>query len=182
MDSFEVLVGSILRNQGFWVEESLKVELTKPEKVEIQRATSPRWKLDVVAYKAGSGDLLVIECKSFLDSRGVTAASVIGETDNTQYKLFREPKLREVVFRRLEKQLIERGSIAPNPKITLCLATGRIATNKDRARLHEYFEAKGWKLFDEEWVRKSLDQISEGSYQNSVASVVAKILIRGRKT
>lgn len=179
MDSFEMLVGSILRNQGFWVEASLKVELTKVEKVEIGRATSPRWELDVVAYKAGTNELLVVECKSFLDSRGVTFASVSGDVENSRYKLFREDKLREVVFRRLERQLTDTGTIRRNPKITLCLAAGRIATINDRVLLHADFDKKGWKLFDEDWVKASLRAISKGSYQNDVASVVAKVLLRG---
>jgi len=181
MDSFENLVASILRDQGYWVEESLKVALEKSEKIEIGRASCPRWELDVVAYKASTNEILAIECKSYLDSRGVSAAALIGESDTSTYKLFREPKLREVVFRRLAAQMYEKGSVLENPRVTLCLAAGLIRSSADRARLKEHFAGQGWLLFDEAWLVASLKAISGRSYQNSVASVVAKILLRGKE-
>src|SRR3990167_7524540 len=82
MDSFETLVGSLLEKDGFWVRTSVKVELTPEEKRKIGRPSSPRWELDLVAYKAKSNELLVVECKSFLDSPGVRARGLDG-TDKT---------------------------------------------------------------------------------------------------
>jgi len=49
MDSFEQLISEILWMEGFWVQTSLKVNLTKAEKRQIGRPSSPRWELDVVA-------------------------------------------------------------------------------------------------------------------------------------
>jgi hypothetical protein len=51
MDSFEQVVAEILWREGYWVRTSVKVELTKEEKREIDLPSSPRWELDVVAYK-----------------------------------------------------------------------------------------------------------------------------------
>ena len=51
MDSFEAVVAAILNRQGYWTQTCVKVELTKSEKVEIGRHSSPRWELDVVAYE-----------------------------------------------------------------------------------------------------------------------------------
>ena len=56
MDSFETLVGSLLEKDGFWVRTSVKVELTAEEKRKIGRPSSPRWELDLVAYKAKSNE------------------------------------------------------------------------------------------------------------------------------
>jgi len=178
VDAFESLVASIFRDKGYWVEESFKVALTKAEKVEIGRPSCPRWELDVVAYKARDNEVLAIECKSYLDSRGVSASAVMGESDASTYKLFREETLRNVVFRRLAAQLAEAGTTLPNPKVTLCLATGLVKSGKDRDALKAHFSSKEWKLFDEPWLRQSLKDLSDRSYQNSVASIVAKILCR----
>ncbi len=42
MDAFEHLVSEILWAQGYWVRTSVKVALTKEEKVAIGRPSSPR--------------------------------------------------------------------------------------------------------------------------------------------
>lgn len=70
MDAFEQLVSEILWMEGYWVRASLKVELTKEEKKAIGRPSSPRWELDIVAYSGRDNLLRVVECKSYLDSRG----------------------------------------------------------------------------------------------------------------
>ena len=44
MDSFEQVVAEILWREGYWVRASVKVELTKEEKREIDLPSSPRWK------------------------------------------------------------------------------------------------------------------------------------------
>lgn len=71
MDAFEQVVAEILWLQGHWVRTSVKVELSKEEKKRIQRPSSPRWELDIVAYSGRSNLLSVVECKSYLDSSGV---------------------------------------------------------------------------------------------------------------
>src|ERR1019366_2421900 len=74
MDAFEQLVSEILWMEGYWVRTSAKVDLTKEEKRQIGRPSSPRWELDIVAYSGRDNLLKVIECKSYLDSRGVLLA------------------------------------------------------------------------------------------------------------
>ena len=63
MDSFELVVASILEREGYWVRASYKVELTKEEKRSIGKPSAPRWEIDVLAYKASTNELLVVECK-----------------------------------------------------------------------------------------------------------------------
>jgi len=107
VDAFEAVVAMVLEGQGYWVRTSYKVALTKPEKVEIGRPSSPRWELDVVAYKPAENRLLVVECKSYLDSSGVSYRGFrTDEQEGTgRYKLFNESKTWEVVSRRLFQQL-----------------------------------------------------------------------------
>lgn len=126
MDSFEQVVASILQRQGYWTQTSVKVELTKAQKVQIGRQSSPRWELDVVAYRGATNELLVVECKSFLDSRGVsTKVSADGNPDSEKrYKLFTEPTLRRVVLACLRRQYVARGFCAKRPMVKLGLAAG----------------------------------------------------------
>jgi len=180
MDAFEDLVAALLRNEGYWVEPSFKVRLEKHEKVAIGRASSPRWEIDLVAYKPVDNELLVVECKSFLDSRGVSISSFAEGLKPDRYKLFNEPTLRKIVFERLSQQLIARSAILPNPRVQLCLAAGRIKSPKDSEALHALFSRRGWRLFDERWLADGITLLSKDSYQNSVASVVSKLMLRQR--
>lgn len=101
MDAFEELVGQVLWTEGFWVRTSVKVELTKEEKRQIGRPSSPRWELDVVGYRARDNVLRVVECKSYLDSRGVQIRDFDAPAENSRYKLFSDRVLRTVVLNRL---------------------------------------------------------------------------------
>ena len=181
MDAFEQVVSEILWMEGFWVRTSLKVDLTKEEKVRIGRPSSPRWELDIVGYSGRNNTLRVVECKSYLDSRGVALRAFDG-TDAKfaeRFKLFSDDNLRCVVFERLRKQLAECGACAPDAAVKLCLACGRIATNADREGLHKHFSEKGWELWDEKWLKEKLQLMSERGYENQVSAVVAKLLLRG---
>lgn len=182
MDAFEFLVSSLLRKEGYWVDTSYMVELTKEEKIAIGRPSSPRWEIDLVAYKGSENRLLVVECKSFLDSLGVRYVGVSGHdpTDSKRYKLFNDGVLRKTVLTRLAKQLVAAGSCGRSPKITLCLATGKIASKGDREKIRSLFRKNRWQLFDDEWIRERLERCAGDGYQNNVAVVAAKILGRAK--
>ena len=177
MDAFEKVIGQILDYQDYWTRISFKVELTKEEKVEMGRPTTPRWELDVVGYKASINEVLVVECKSYLNSPGVHVRDFDSSSKlASRYKLFVEPQTREVVFRRLALQLTEKGLCAPKPVVRLALAAGKIAGSE--AELGQLFENAGFVLFTPDWICEGLSEISAASYDNEVASVVAKLLLR----
>jgi hypothetical protein len=155
------------------------VELTKDEKREIGRHSAPRWELDVVGYRGASNELLVVECKSFLDSPGVKAATFDGldVVDQKRYKLFFEPTLRRVVLRRLSRQFVKSGYCAARPRVRLALAAGKI--NGDEESLRRRLAMNRWALWGPSVLRKELQALRDSGYENSVATVVAKILLRG---
>jgi hypothetical protein len=157
---------------------ALKSELTKAEKREIGRHSSPRWELDVVAYGGKANELLVVECKSFLDSPGVECGAFDGSNPaaSKRYKLFCDETLRRVVLRRLRRQLTAGGFCARRPRIQLCLAAGKI--RGDESWLSAYFQKNGWKLWGPGFIRAELKALRETGYENSVAAVVAKLLLR----
>lgn len=177
MDAFEQIVAELLWAEGYWVRTSVKVVLTKAEKVEIGRPSSPRWELDVVGYRASDNQLLALECKSYLDSTGVKWAEVCEASKNTRYKLFREPVLRHVVLNRLCLQMVEAGSCAPGVTATLGLVAGKISA-KDSEPLAASFQNAGWIFWGPDTLRDKLRAVSKGSYDNQASSVVAKLLLR----
>lgn len=182
MDAFEKVVASIMQRQGFWTLTSVKVELTKEEKRQIGRASSPRWELDVVAFRGRDNELRVVECKSFLDSPGVDCSAFNGtnRSGEKRYKLFRDDTLREIVLARLEQQLTEAGFCPTQPTIRLCLAAGKIQNKAGgEAWLRRHFDERGWILFGPDAIRAELQGLKDLGYENSVAAIVAKLLLRG---
>lgn len=178
MDSFEQVVATVLDREGYWVRTSVKVSLSAEEKREIGRPSAPRWELDIVAYSGQRNELLVVECKSYLDSYGVRATSFDGPKveEEKRYKLFNDAVLRRVVLQKLERQLVSQGFCPEGTTATLCLAAGNIYG--DPAPLRAIFAKNGWRLFQPSWVIDGLRKLADESYENSVASVVAKMLLR----
>ena len=179
MDSFESLIKTLLEREGFWVRSSFKVSLTKADKQAIKRPSCPRWEIDLVAYRAAGNELRLIECKSYLDSLGVRFTSLSGKDGSEHYKLFTDSNLRAVVVNRLTAQLVQAGSCLPDPRVTLCLAAGKIKNDRDCENLAQLFKNNDWLLWDDQWICKALREMSNDSYENDVASIVAKLLVRG---
>lgn len=182
MDSFEQVVAAVLDRDGYWVRTSVKVALTREEKQEIGRPSAPRWELDIVAYKGSTNELLVVECKSYLDSAGVRLTSFDGPkaAEETRYKLFSDDTLRRVVLSRLQTELAAQGFCPEGTEAKLCLAAGNIYG--DAAALRTVFETRGWRLLERSWLVEGLQRLASESYDNSVASVVAKLLLREEKS
>jgi hypothetical protein len=184
MDAFEQLVSEILWAKGFWIRTSVKVKLTADDKLQIGRPSAPRWEIDVVAYSGRDNLLHAIECKSYIDSGGVSAKFFRGAHPKGlfdlkgRFKLFNDDTLREVVFARLREQVVSSGACMSEPKVKLCLAAGHIASKRDRDCLRAHFAKNEWELWDEEWLTEGLKLIAAESYENQVSSVVAKLFIR----
>lgn len=168
----------LLRQDGYWTTPSLKVNLTKEQKRQIGLATAPRWELDVVAYKGATNEVLVVECKSFLDSTGVIFRNGAFEPEE-RYKLFTNDILRSVVLERLAEQLQDIGACLHSPHVRLCLAAGKIARKSDRDDLRRYFASNGWLLFDSDWICERLRGAARRGYENDIAFVVSKLLLHG---
>lgn len=178
MDAFEQVVAQILERKGYWTQISAKVELTKEEKRAIGRPSCPRWELDVVAYRGATNELLIVECKSYLDSPGVCSDHYDGSHKAAaRYKLFLDESLRNVVIGRLIEQLVGRGFCAPDPSVKFCLAAGKI--HGDESQLEEIFKENGWLLWTPRFFQGELKALSESGYENNIAAVVTKLLQRG---
>lgn len=177
MDAFEHVVAEIFWGLGYWVRTSVKVNLSKAEKVEIGLHSMPRPEIDLVAYHGASNRLLALECKSYLDSRGVTYAEICGDADSKTYKLFRREKMREVVLRRLTEQAVEQGLCPSDVQLQLGMVAGKVHA-ADEPKLISLFEERGWFFRGPGWLKSELTKLAGTSYENQVSAVVTKLLLR----
>lgn len=180
VDAFESVVKLLLEGQGFWVRNSYKVSLTKEEKVSIGRPSCPRWELDVLGYRPKDNSVVVVECKSYLDSPGVSRKGFSGLQDRAteRYKLFNEEHLRLTVLSALARQLTEEGLCQSEPRIKLGLAAGKVASSIDRDWLRNHFQEMGWLLYDDERIRTDLEKLAGSMYENDPVLITTKLLLR----
>ena len=181
MDAFEQLVGELYWLEKWWTKTSVKINLTSEDKAAIKRTSNPRWEIDVVAYSPGRNELRAIECKSYFDSRGVNIAELIEPYDpagkRKNYKLFRDRNLRLVLLNRLKIQLIDCGLVRPDCSVKLAMVAGK-TVSADLTAVKNHFAANDWIFHDADWLREKLKTLSIGSYENDVAAIVSKILLR----
>lgn len=180
MHAFEGIISSLLSRSGYWVRSAVKVELTKDEKREIGRPSSPRWELDLVGYSVARNELLILECKSYLDSTGVSLADLVSPDSRyaSRYKLFTEPTLFSVVSQRLVAQLLKEGACREAPVVRLGMAVGKIASGTTAESLGSAFAERGWVLWGPDHIVAELRRLASDGYDNSAAAMVAKLLLR----
>jgi hypothetical protein len=76
----------------------------------------------------------------------------------------------------LEK-LVKDEFCRPNLKVKLVLAAGHIV-GTHREKISAHFQKKGWILWDEKEWRPELEKLADGGYENTIVSVVSKMLLR----
>src|SRR6266852_4189196 len=129
MNAFEYIAARFFEAQGYWTRVGLKIELTKSEKVMLGNPSMPRPEVDLVAFKPRPNELLIVECKSYLDSPGVCVENFIGKNSVLQnrLKLFTRDKLRRVITEKLLAQIKQEGLLlGENPSVRYGLVAGKI--------------------------------------------------------
>lgn len=176
MDAFEHIVARIFENQGYWVKVGYKVELSREVKRQLGKSTMPRPEIDVLAYKPGTGELLLIECKGF--SGGVDYASLSNPKSRNAYrfKLFHHEALYNAVVNQLKRQLTFKNSLAKGKRLVkLCLVPAAIRGD-DEGKLRALFDKKGWGFYSPQWLLEELESFRERGYENDVVTFVVKLL------
>ncbi|MEW9799677.1 hypothetical protein [Alteromonas sp. CYL-A6] len=81
---------TLLEYEGYWVRQSLKVNLTKQEKRDVENHSIPRPETDLLAFKPSMNMLIAYEARSYLDAQGVRLDDLKEEHDipSGRYKLF----------------------------------------------------------------------------------------------
>ena len=182
MNAFEEIVAGLLRQEGYWTYVGYKVNLTKLERRDLGKPSLPRPEIDVLAYQAKDNVILWVECKSYLDSRGVRAIDLVDQHAKwaSRYKVFTCEKYQQIVSNRLKVQLVEAHLCPSIPAVEYCLVAGKIVSDSDRDTLRSYFGCKRWTLHDADWLREGLTKLSKVGYEDDVAVMVAKLFGVGR--
>jgi hypothetical protein len=177
LDYFETLVKTVLEREGYWMIQSFKVDLTKEEKRELGRPTTPRPEIDLLAFSPVKDQLMVIEVKSYLDSAGVNLEEFKRSYDlpTGRYKLFTCKKYRQIVFNRIKLQLIESGQILASTNLTLGIAAGKIRRNQ-QGEFREHMASNDWAFFCPDFINRKLNDFVGAGYENDPFYIAAKVL------
>jgi hypothetical protein len=180
MDAFEQIVARAFEARGYWTRIGFKVDLDKATKKALKNPSMPRPEIDVLAYRPAKQELLMIECKSYLDSPGVQYAAFATPDSVTasRYKLFNNPPLFEAVKTQVIKQLAgDCLLIGPTPRVQLCLVAGKIY-GTDESQLKRHFEERGWMFVPPSAVVADLRLFADRGYENDIVTVTVKLLER----
>jgi len=180
MNAFEDIVRLYLEEEGYWVRQSVKVNISKQDKRDIGAFSMPRPEIDLVALNMKENELLLIEVKSFLDSYGVYSEAITDEKDvfSKRYRLFTDSIFRKVVTKRLREEYLEQGLVNENTKINYALAAGHIHYPEDELKIREYFSKpeRGWKLFSPKDIKDKIRKMSEKGWEDNLVTITAKLI------
>ncbi len=184
MNAFEDIVRLYLEEKGYWVRQSVKVNISKQAKRDIGTFSMPRPEIDLVALNMKENELLLVEVKSLLDSYGVYYEAVSGEVSDTYkkdakgYKLFNDGRFREIATDRLKEEFLDQGLINKRTKINYALAAGNIHSPADESKIRGYFSDKGWKLFSPEDIKDVIKRLSKKGWEDNQIIMTAKLILR----
>lgn len=125
-------------------------------------------------YKPGTNHLLLIECKSYLDSLGVKweAFDQPKSAYAERFKLFHNKALFDAVKKQILNQLTKEGMlVGKSTAVNLGLVAGKIY-GADEIRLREFFAKRKWILISPSELAKRLRDFADRGYDNDVATIV----------
>lgn len=180
MNAFENIIAQFLESEGYWVKQSVKVEITKEDKRTMNLPSMPRPEIDIVALNMKKNELLLVEVKSYLDSPGVWYKAVAGEDKdyyNKRYRLFNDDKFRRIVTECLFEQFWGQGLINRRTKTNYALVAGKIYPGAEPL-LEEYFANNGWILFTPSKIKQKMRELASKGWEDNIATMTAKLLLR----
>lgn len=178
MDSFESIIASFLEERGFWVKRCVKVNISQKDKNKIGLPTMPRPEVDLVAFKPSKRELLLIECKSYLDSLGVQYKDVLGiGKGSKRYKLFTNTNFRRIVTNQILKDYKKAGLLLGKVKVNYGLATGKIKPG-DENKINFYFKKHSWILYTPREISEMLNSLVNKGYEDNPVVLAAKLILR----
>ena len=179
MNAFEDIVRRYLEEEGYWVRQSVKVYISKQDKVKIGTYSMPTPEIDLVALDVERNELLLVEAKSFLDSYGVWLEAVTGEDTEAgrRYKLFTDSAFRKSVTETLKTDYLKRGLINQDTDIKYALAAGHIHSGNEES-IEKYFDKRHWILFKPNQIKEYVEKLSSKGWEDDIATITAKLLLR----
>lgn len=181
MDCFEIIAGTLLEFDGYWVRRGFKVKLTKQDKKKLGKGSMPRPEIDLLAFKPKDNLIIAFEAKSYLDSPGVPVEEVMAcyKTPQERYKLFTCEPYRKIVLEQLKKDLIDEGMATETTEIKLGLIAAKVkGKDVDVINLANHMKTHGWEFWGPSAIKEKLKKSAKLDYENDVAVIVSKILNR----
>ncbi len=185
MNAFEDIVAQYLGTQGYWVKQSVKVEISKEDKRNLGKPSMPRPEIDLVALNMKENELLLIEVKSYFDSYGVYYEAVSGtgtskreKEDTERYRLLTDIDFRKLITKRLREQFIKEGFMDINTRVNYALAAGKIHSKRDEEKINAYFLKKGWILFSPSNIKGKMKELSEKGWEDNIITITSKLIMR----
>ena len=175
MDAFENIVALLLEEKGFWVRQSVKVDITKQDKRDIGLPSMPRPEIDLVALNVKENFLLLIEVKSFLDSPGVRFSGI--SQKSRRYRLLTDETFQEIVTERLREGYLAKGLINEKTRLKYALAAGKIYPNEEN-QVREFCMKKGWMLISPDDIKTTIRELAEKGWEDNVVTIAAKLILR----
>ena len=179
MDSFEEIISELLEEDRFWIKKSVRINITKEEKKELNKSSRPRPEIDLVAYDSQKNELILIEVKSFLDSTGVKKEDVIQSYDYPEgrYKILTCALYQEILSKRLKQEWLDRGLINQNTSIRFGLIAGNIHKG-DEADLKNHADQNNWFFWEPREIENRIKALAEKGYENtSINDILSRISI-----
>lgn len=179
MDYFESIAKTLLEDEGYWVKQSFKVNLSIEQKSRIGKPSIPRPEIDLLALNFKDNELIVFEAKSYFDSSG-TKASELSESHSQpsgRYKLFTCQNYQDIVLEQLSYDLKALGLINDQTSVRLGLILGKVL-KKDALEIERLCQSRNWVFWSPEVIKAKVTKLADKGYENEPAVITAKILLR----
>lgn len=181
MDAFELISAQLLQEEGFWTIVNYKIDITKEiAKNQLKKPTMPRPEVDILAYKRGT--IYLIEVKSYIDSKGVQAKSILTKKNTLlssihgRYKLFTWKAYRKILPKLVKNDLRKKGLINNSRvKIKYGLIAGKFSGTSEII-LKKYFNSHGWLIWGPVEIKNKVENLITKGYENNVMTILSKIL------
>ncbi len=179
MDYFESLCKTLLEDDGYWVRQSYKIQLSDEQKNQLGKPSLHRSEIDLLTFNHGKNELLFIEVKSFLDSPGVRLSDLREEHNlpEGKYKIVTCQMYREMIQSQLKYQLIEEGLVSHTTKTRFGLIFGKVRP-RDELGIQSFCQEKNWFYWSPNEVRERVKKLALKGYENEPSVITAKILLR----
>lgn len=179
MDYFESICKTLLEDEGYWVRQSYKVELSKEQKRKLGKPSLPRPEIDLLAFNHQKNELIIFEVKSFFDSSGVKLKDIqhTHKFPEGRFKLVTCENYRKIIEDNVIKELVTKGLVSNKIQPKLGLIFGKVRTS-DGEKIKSFCEEKNWFYWSPDDVQNRVKNLALKGYENEPSVITAKILLR----
>jgi len=179
MDYFESICKTLLEEEGYWVRQSYKLELSKEQKKRLGKPSLPRPEIDLIAFNHKKNELIIFEVKSLFDSTGVKFKDIqlTHKIPEGRYKLVTCEDYRKIIEDNIKRDFISKGLVSEKIQPKLGLIFGNV-WKSDREKIKSFCDKNNWYYWSPEDVQLRVKNLALKGYENEPSVITAKILLR----